>query len=144
MIQRAKEFSKRKHGEQLDDSGKLYFKAHIEQVVSIVKLVIKDPEVIAAAYLHDTIEDTNTTLEELEKEFSPRVALLVNEVTHNGKKDNWGYYFPRLKSQDGILLKFADRLSNISRMESWHPERRKHYLRKSKFWKHQSKAELDK
>ena len=57
------------------------------------------------------------------------------EVTHEGQKDEYGYYFPRLKSQTGIMLKLADRLSNISRMQSWSKKRRSHYLRKTKFWK---------
>ena len=57
------------------------------------------------------------------------------EVTHEGRKDEIGYYFPRLKTQRGIVLKFADRISNLSRMESWDDNRKNHYLRKSKFWK---------
>ena len=52
-----------------------------------------------------------------------------------GKKDEKGYWFPRLKSKDAIIVKFADRLSNLSRMDVWDEERQQHYLKKSKFWR---------
>ena len=42
---------------------------------------VKDSRILAAALLHDTLEDTDTTLRELEREFGKRVALLVAEVT---------------------------------------------------------------
>ena len=116
-----------------------YFENHICQVATIIKQVTKDKEIIAAAYLHDTLEDTKTTYEELKENFGQRVADIVFEMTHEGKKDEKGYWFPRLKSKDAILVKFADRLSNLSRMDVWDEERQQHYLRKSKFWR----SELD-
>jgi (p)ppGpp synthase/HD superfamily hydrolase len=135
MEQVAHFFAYRKHKGQLDDSGLPYFDAHILNVVNIIKNVTTDVDVICAAYLHDTIEDTETTYEEIKEEFGKRVADLVMEVTHDGQKDNVGYYFPRLKSQEGIMIKLADRLSNISRMEAWDISRREHYLKKTRFWK---------
>ena len=123
----------------MDDGGGSYFENHIWQVVAIIKQVTKDKEIIAAAYLHDTLEDTKTTYEELKENFGQRVADIVFEMTHEGKKDEKGYWFPRLKSKDAILVKFADRLSNLSRMDVWDEERQQHYLRKSKFWR----SELD-
>ena len=131
----AEVFSDQRHAGQLDDEGKSYFLAHICQVVEIIKQVTDDEEIIAAAYLHDTLEDTKTTYEELKSIFGERVARLVHEVTHDGQKDNHGYYFPRLQSKEGIMLKFADRLSNISRMTAWAIPRQENYLKKSKFWK---------
>jgi (p)ppGpp synthase/HD superfamily hydrolase len=92
--------------------------------------------VLAAAYLHDTIEDTIIgTYGTLERMFGKEVADLVMEVTHDGQPDQKGYYFPRLHSQKAIMIKFADRLSNLSRMSSWDQKRKDQYLRKSKFWK---------
>lgn len=128
-------FAKAAHFEQKDDCGLDYFEAHLCNVADIIKCVTDDENLICAAYLHDTIEDSETTYEELVKEFNQEVANLVNEVTHEGRKDNHGFYFPRLKSKKGIMLKFADRLSNTSRMESWSKKRQDHYLKKSKFWK---------
>jgi (p)ppGpp synthase/HD superfamily hydrolase len=127
-------FGAMKHEGQFDDSNYPYYDRHVCQVVKILREVTNDSEVIAAAYLHDTVEDTNTTYEELVKYFGSRVADLVMEVTHDGQKDNVGYYFPRLKTKEAILIKFADRLSNLSRMDPWPSERQEHYLRKSKFW----------
>lgn len=141
IIDKAEMFAQEKHKDQLDDSGKPYFN-HCAQVADIVSLVTNDPDIIAAAYLHDTLEDTKTTYEELVQEFSEKVANLVREVTHEGTKDNVGYYFPNLKTKDGILIKFADRLSNLSRMEGvWDIARQEHYLGKSKFWKSHPKEE---
>lgn len=135
IITKAQVFAKLKHEGQIEDCGKDYYETHLQQVYTIVLQVCDDPEILAAALLHDTIEDTETTYEELHTVFGKRIADLVNEVTHEGKKDNKGFYFPRLKSKDAIIIKFADRLSNLSRIENWHPERQDHYLKKSKFWK---------
>lgn len=134
LIKQAKEFAKLKHIDQLDDSGLPYI-VHLEQVVNILGQVTSKDSIIVAAWLHDTLEDTKTTLYELKERFGQEVALLVYELTHEGDKIH-GYYFPRLKSRDAILIKFADRLSNLSRMESWPEKRRQHYLKKSVFWKY--------
>jgi (p)ppGpp synthase/HD superfamily hydrolase len=134
LIEKARLFALKKHKNQKDDLGLPYF-FHVEQVARIVEVVTQDPQIIASAYLHDTLEDTKTTFQELEKEFGLKIANLVYEVTHEGKKDRYGYYFPRLKSKEAILIKFADRLSNLSRMSCWSKKRQEQYLRKSKFWK---------
>ena len=137
------EFAKDAHKEQKDDDGKPYFDSHIMQVVHILKQVTTDEDIIKAAYLHDTIEDTNVNYEQLKNKFGQRVADLVNEVTHEGKKDTIGHWFPRLKTKEGILLKFSDRLSNLSRMDAWDEDRRQHYLKKSKFWSSAPKEDKD-
>jgi len=128
-------FAQEKHRGQLDDSGKDYFEEHCLQVYNILNTVTEDQNLLCAALLHDTYEDTDTTYEEVLQIFGRDIADLVNEVTQEGQKDSKGYYFPRLKTERGILLKFADRLSNLSRMEAWDDKRREQYLRKSKFWK---------
>lgn len=128
-------FAKFKHDGQKDDDGKDYFENHLEQVYAILLQITEDIEILAAAYLHDTLEDTDTSYDELIQNFGKRVADLVYEVTHEGKKDSKGYYFPRLKSKDAILIKFADRLSNLSRIDSWNVHRKEQYLRRSKFWR---------
>lgn len=130
----ALQFATFKHIDQLDDCGEPYIR-HPISVASLLQFT-EDDNLMCAALLHDTIEDTDTTHEELVKEFGQDIADLVNEVTHEGKKDSKGYYFPRLKTKRGIMLKFADRLNNLSRMESWDEKRKEHYLLKSKFWNH--------
>lgn len=135
LIEKAIIFARKAHDGQLRDDGQDYFEAHLEQVASILRLVTNDPTIISAGYLHDTIEDTNVTYAELCDEFSVEIADLVMEITHEGEKDNYGRYFPKLKTQGGIMVKFADRLSNLSQMKSWSKKRQDHYLKKCKFWK---------
>lgn len=134
IIEKAREFATRKHGVQLYDDGQP-FMVHPTQVAEILMIVSDDANLIAAAYLHDTLEDTKTTYKELCQAFNKDVADLVMEVTDEGEKDHYGKYFPRLKTHRGIMLKFADRLSNLSNMKSWDLKRQEHYLKKSKFWK---------
>ena len=99
-IEKAMEFAKEKHAGKLDDEDKDYFTAHLCQVADIIKLIApNDTELIQAAYLHDTLEDTETTCMELRLLFGQRVSRIVLEVTHEGCADNDGYYFPRLKSK---------------------------------------------
>lgn len=135
IVSKAFDYAKEKHSGQEDDNGNDYFGSHVLQVYSLICMVSDDPDLKCAALLHDVVEDCNVSPVELEKTFGKEVADLVMEVTHEGQKDNFGFYFPRLKTQNGIVLKFADRLSNLSRMESWPEDRKKQYLRKSKFWK---------
>ncbi|HEY5806153.1 MAG TPA: HD domain-containing protein [Candidatus Saccharimonadales bacterium] len=136
IVIRAREFAYKKHEGQYRDNGVTPYIRHPQDVAQILEIVASnDFELHAAAWLHDTIEDTDTTYEELVAEFGQDVADLVMEVTQEGQKDDHGYYFPRLKTQRGIMLKFADRLSNLSDMGSWNEQRRQHYLKRSKFWK---------
>lgn len=134
-IKKAIKFAKEKHKGQLDEAGKDVFLTHLNVVGELLKTLTDDVDVICAGYLHDTLEDTETTHIELCDNFGIKVANLVYEVTDEGKKDNYGKYFPRLKSKDAILIKFCDRASNLQRMELWSYERKEQYLRRSKFWK---------
>ena len=139
-IDKAEEFAIEKHKGQLDDNGESYYASHLRKVAIAVATFTNDKEIIIAALLHDTIEDCeDVDYELIKKEFGKRVADLVNEVTQEGQKDNYGYYFPRLKTADGILIKLCDRASNISRMESWPEKRKEQYKNKTKFWKDKPK-----
>ena len=128
-------FAKEKHKDQKDDNGKDYFDSHLVQVFSILESADCDEDILMAGLLHDTLEDTDTTYEELKEKFGERVANLVHEVTHEGKPDRYGYYFPRLKSRDAVLIKLADRMSNLLRMDCWDQKRQAQYLKKTKFWR---------
>ncbi|WP_419659681.1 metal dependent phosphohydrolase [Desulfosarcina variabilis str. Montpellier] len=57
------------------------YEVHLKTVAQIVTTVSDDPEMIAAAWLHDTVEDTPATIEEIEAVFGTNVALLVRELT---------------------------------------------------------------
>lgn len=123
-------FAMKKHEGQKDDCGKDYFKSHVLPVSECLNVLTEEEDIIIAGLLHDTIEDTNATYEEIKEEFGERVADLVMEVTEESKN-----YFPRLKSPEAIMIKMIDRASNLSRMENWSEDRINYYLEKCRFWK---------
>jgi len=129
FLDKAFSYGAAKHKGIQDDAGKPYFD-HCIQVHDILKMVTQNEDILCAALLHDTLEDTDTSYADLVKVFNTQVANLVREVTKEGYN-----YFPRLESKEATLIKFADRLSNLSRMEVWGIEKQKQYLKKSKFWK---------
>ena len=131
---KAWDFAKSRHGNQIDDNGKNYFDIHIVPVADIISRVTNDEDIIIAAILHDTLEDTDARFQDIVNLFGKRVANLVYECT-NEIDENGAKYFPRLHSRDAIMIKLADRLSNISRMDSWSEERREHYLKRTRFWR---------
>ena len=138
LVDKALEFASEKHKNQLDDQGRPYFFAHIVQVYGILIDVSDDTEVLCAGLLHDILEDTKTSYEELRRLFTPNIAEIVKMVTHSEDGRN----FPHLKPTEeynilfhkAVLVKFADRLSNLSRMESWSDEKRRYYINSSMFW----------
>ncbi|RMG60164.1 MAG: bifunctional (p)ppGpp synthetase/guanosine-3',5'-bis(diphosphate) 3'-pyrophosphohydrolase [Gammaproteobacteria bacterium] len=83
LIERARAFATRAH-QRIDQrrkySGQPYH-VHLEAVAKRVASVTDDPETIAAAWLHDTVEDTEATFHDIEVAFGPRVARLVYELT---------------------------------------------------------------
>lgn len=137
LIKKAILFGIQAHSGQFDDVGQDYFMAHCWQVFKIIEIVCPDDFGLqAAALLHDTLEDTKTEYKDLYDNFGVDIADLVNEVTHERRADNTAWYYPRLNSIRGIILKFADRTSNLSRMEdAWDSDKIETYIRKSQFWK---------
>ena len=133
LVDKALEYASEQHKGQLDDQGRPYFFAHIVQVHSILKDVTDDEEVLCAGILHDVIEDTDTSYEDLIREFNKPIADLVRELTQQGSWET-GYYFPHLKTRKAVMVKFADRLSNLSRMDDWPGDRQQEYLEMSRFW----------
>ena len=80
VIRRACELAERAHDGQFRLSGEPYFQ-HSLAVANILVDVNMDNETVAAALLHDVVEDTEFTLEELRREFGDRIAALVDGVT---------------------------------------------------------------
>ena len=133
LINKARKFATKKHKGQLYSNQP--FMVHPEEVYTILEALLRaqngqDDNLLASCLLHDVLEETTTTFKELKKEFNEDVANLVREVTDAG----WNI-FPHLKTQRGIMLKFADRLANLSHIHEWSEENQEKYIRKSKFWK---------
>ncbi len=123
LIQKAYIFSKEAHGSQKRHSGDPYF-SHPVAVAEILADLKLDQESIITALLHDVVEDTDVTLDEIEKEFGEGIAKLVDGVTKLGKIENMpaneriAEDFRKLTlamSEDirVLIVKLADRLHNM-------------------------------
>lgn len=99
---------------------------------------VTDGLVLCAAVLHDTIEDTKTTVEELKEQFGPRVTSIVLEVTDDKsldkdvRKQKQIEHAPHI-SREAKLVKLADKISNLrdilaSPPADWPPERKQKYF----------------
>lgn len=87
LIERAREFATNAH-QRIDHRRKYTnqpYQVHLEAVAKLVATVSDDPEMIAAAWLHDTVEDTPATLEDIERQFGESVAEMVEELTDISK-----------------------------------------------------------
>ena len=122
---KAYEFGARYHEGQKRLSGGSYFESHCVEVAKILATWNMDHITIIGGLLHDTIEDTEATLEEIEENFGSDVANLVNGASKLGgihfssrKAKQAGNFMKMLISvaQDlrVIIIKFADRLHNMS------------------------------
>lgn len=126
IIKDAKEYAIKKHGETKKlYNGKPFF-VHPEFVAKILFLMTEDDNLICAGYLHDLIEDTDVTYEQLKEKFGEDIANLVNEVTEDEHKN-----FPNLKTDRGLMLKCADQLANVSNAgENKDEEKKKRLFKK--------------
>src|SRR5437879_11130124 len=84
MVRKAYERAAAAHTGQRRLSGEDYVN-HPLEVAAILAVLELDAETIAAALLHDTVEDTNLTADEVKREFGPEVARLVDGVTKRGR-----------------------------------------------------------
>jgi (p)ppGpp synthase/HD superfamily hydrolase len=121
MVSEAAELAARRHtGMARKGRGNEPYINHLAEVANLLALVTDgaDAELVAAGWLHDTIEDAGTTREELAQKFSERVAALVVEVTDDvnlsqtERRQKQIEDAPR-KSPDAKLIKIADKVSNI-------------------------------
>ena len=135
LLNRAYVYAMKAHGQQKRASGDPYI-SHPIEVASILTTLKLDDETIATALLHDTVEDTPATLEEIEKLFGPNIAALVDGVTKieklnlASKKTEQAENFRKLLvaiSTDVrvLLVKLADRLHNMRTLEHMKPEKRR-------------------
>ena len=96
----------------------LYVAHPLEVGLTLAKNNFSD-DVIIAGLLHDTIEDTDMTLDKIESEFGPIVALYVNYCTESNKKDTWKNrkldYLAKLSEApiDVLFIVCVDKLTNI-------------------------------
>lgn len=135
LLNKAYVFSVQAHGQQLRHSGDPYY-AHPIEVAGIVASLNLDVATICTALLHDVLEDTDTSVEQLAQEFTPEIAELVNGVTKLGKVEMSRPNLSREKAQAEnfqkfilavskdvrvLLVKLCDRLHNMRTLE-FHPK----------------------
>ena len=121
LVLKATQFAALKHCDQRRKDGKTPYIIHPISVAMILSEIgsIEDLEILSAALLHDTLEDTDTSADELEKFFGSRVRIIVEELTDNDmlsfsqrkqmQIDNAPYL-----SKDATLVRIADKISNVS------------------------------
>ena len=85
LILKATQFSALKHQNQKRKDGKTPYVIHPISVAMILSEIggIDDEEILSAALLHDTIEDTDTTADEIDREFGSKISSIVEELTDN-------------------------------------------------------------
>ena len=137
----AERFGSIKHkGQMRKFSGEPYFE-HPKRVASIVKRFKKShklDQLISSAFLHDTIEDTNTTYEDLNKLFGSLVASIVKELSSDPeeiKKVGKSQYLSDKMinmSNWALVIKLADRLDNVSDLKQSSPNFRDKTVKSTK------------
>ncbi len=135
QIEAAYRLAEEKHREQKRSSGEPYI-IHPLSVAAILVGLGMDSESVMAGLLHDVVEDTDCTIEEIQKQFGREVALLIDGVTKLGKIP----YSSREEQQAEnlrkmlmamaedirvIIIKFADRMHNLSTLEYMSPQKQR-------------------
>ena len=141
LILKAANFSAQKHSTQRrkDKDASPYINHPISVALAIAQIGgVDDPEILAAALLHDTLEDTETGPEELEAEFGKKVCEYVLDVSDDKtlpKDERKRRQIEHAKkiSKGAALIKLGDKISNVTDVldnppVGWDINRRKEYL----------------
>ena len=137
-IKKGLSFAKYYHGSQMRKSGEPYY-SHPIIVAEMVANHMFREHVIIAALLHDTLEDTTLTLSEIESEFSPRIAQIVDRLTRKinpltGKKMSAGECLLKaneLGDMEAVLVKMVDRWHNTSTIGSLSKEKQEKIIKET-------------
>lgn len=135
-IAKAVEFAIRYHGDQRRPTGAPYLEHLLETLEVLVRGAgVTDRDVLCAAVLHDVVEDTPCTVEDVRLAFGDRVADLVRWVTKPEPEDDADRkaakesYLKGLREAPdaAVLVKLADRASNVQTLRNLSPARQREY-----------------
>jgi guanosine-3',5'-bis(diphosphate) 3'-pyrophosphohydrolase len=148
-LQAAAAFAARAHQGHLRKDGRTPYISHSFRVCLVVRHVFgfDDPEMLMAALLHDTIEDTTTDFDDINEQFGPRVAEWVQALTKDKR-------LPEQVREDAYAralinggwqvhaLKLADIYDNLSDLENLPSQRRPQTLARSRFYMDRVKSAI--
>lgn len=138
-ILQAAEFAAEAHAHQRrkGEDAEPYLNHLIEVAAVVAEATQGDPDAVIGALLHDTIEDTTTRAEDVERRFGKSIAALVLELTDDKslpkqeRKDLQVANAPH-KSRTASVIKVADKISNLRAIAlsppPWPAERKRHYV----------------
>lgn len=125
LMDRAIIFATRAHSGTYRKGTRIPYIVHPIEAAAIVATITDDPDMIAAAVLHDVVEDTDTTVEEIRLFFNDHIAKLVEAESENKRKDlppqeTWMLrkmetleFLRNEADREAKILALADKLSNI-------------------------------
>ncbi len=125
LVKSAELFAKKKHSGMMRKDGTTLYSKHLEDVVNRLKsLGVIDEELLCAGWLHDTIEDTDVTFDDLYEQFGSRIAVLVSSLSKDmtlTRKQREQIYVKQLKesSFDAKLIKLCDISANLSDLKNY-------------------------
>lgn len=135
LCERAYHFSEVAHSGQVRKSGEPYI-IHPIQVAGILAELRMDPETVCAGYMHDIVEDTGATLDDIKEIFGPTIAMIVDGDTKIGKihyksnKEQMAETHRKLllamsKDIRVMIVKLADRLHNMRTLNHLRPDKQR-------------------
>ncbi len=135
LVEKAYRFAEVCHHDQRRKSGEPYI-IHPIQVAGILANLQMDPETVAAGYLHDIVEDTGATLDDIKELFGPTIAMIVDGDTKLGKiqyksnKEQMAATHRKLllamsKDIRVMIVKLADRLHNMRTLKHLRPDKQR-------------------
>ncbi len=132
VFERALQFATKKHYGQVRKFSTLPYILHPVEVATIVSTMSDDRELLAACVLHDTVEDTDATLEEIEELFGKRVSLIVMTETEEKRPELPPSATWELRKEETLLILqntkdicvkmmwLGDKLSNVRSLLRMH------------------------
>lgn len=135
LCERAYHFAEVAHSGQVRKSGEPYI-IHPIQVAGILAELRMDPETVCAGYMHDIVEDTGATLDDIKEIFGPTIAMIVDGDTKIGKihyksnKEQMAETHRKLllamsKDIRVMIVKLADRLHNMRTLKHLRPDKQR-------------------